>query len=368
MVNCAPRNRVSAQTYREPIPPTFAVTGRNLTVSKPAPQSAATPAPLPSSETIDIVYLWVNGADPVWRDKRRQALRRSDTPSQENLARYGDVAGRYRDNEELRFNLRALEKFFPDHGHIYLVTDGQSPHWLKAHAGLTLIDHAELIPPAALPVFDSGHIESYLHHIPGLAERFIYLNDDVFFGATVDPALWFGRDGLAVFTETASVPDYDQLQAHESALVNASILSKHWLSRRYPHYRHAQRIFAHSPRPMLKSVLHELELAAPELFEQVRQTVFRSWQVPPLVPDLVPRWMLHTGLAVLQELDPLYISSGAIDAERQFQSLLKQFGHIPFFCINDTSDDARDDAPQLRRITGTLSQLLPHPSSFESGS
>lgn len=334
-------------------------------MSKPAPQISATPSTSTSSEAVDIVYLWVNGADPVWRNKRQQALRRSDTQSQENLALYGDVAGRYRDNQELRFNLRALEKFYPDHGHVYLVTDGQSPHWLKPHPGLTLVDHAELIPPAALPVFDSGHIESYLHHIPGLAERFIYLNDDVFFGAAVDPALWFGREGLAVFTESASVPDYDQLQAHETALVNASILSKRWLSRRYPHYRHAPRIFAHSPRPMLKSVLHELELAAPELFQQVRQTVFRSWQVPPLVPDLVPRWMLHTGLAALQELDPLYISSGANDAERQFQTLLKQFGNIPFFCINDTSDDACDDAPQLRRITDTLSQLLPHPSAFE---
>ncbi|AZP13498.1 Stealth CR1 domain-containing protein [Undibacterium parvum] len=316
-------------------------------------------------EPIDIVYLWVNGADPVWRDKRQQALQRSGAAQPRDLAVHGDVAGRYRDNDELRFNLRALEKFYPEHGHIYLVTDGQIPAWLETHPRLSLIDHAELIPAAALPVFDSGHIESYLHHIPGLAERFIYLNDDVFFGAEVDPELWFGSEGLAVFTEKTRVPDYDQLQAHESALVNASVLSKHWLSQRYPHYLHAQRIFAHSPRPMLKSVLHELELAAPELFQQVRQTVFRSWQVPPLMPDLVPRWMLHTGRAAEQNLEPLYISSGACDAEQQFQTLVDEFGRIPFFCINDTSDDALDDAPQLRKISHTLAKLLPTPSSFE---
>jgi hypothetical protein len=314
---------------------------------------------------IDIVYLWVNGADPVWRDKRQQALRRSGQQATLDLAMHGDVAGRYRDNEELRFNLRALEKFYPDHGHIYLVTDGQTPDWLGEHARLSLIDHTELIPPSALPVFDSGHIESYLHHIPGLSERFIYLNDDVFFGAAVDPALWFSANGLAVFTENTNVPDYDRLQAHESALVNASVLSKDWLSRHYPHYHHTQRIFAHSPRPMLKSLLHELELAAPELFQQVRQTVFRSWQVPPLMPDLVPRWMLHNGHATEQALDPLYISSGAENAEQQFQTLLDEFGSIPFFCINDTSDDALDDAPQLQKIPLTLAKLLPHPSSFE---
>ena len=239
------------------------------------------------------------------------------------------------------------------------------PHWLQAHDHLTVIDHRDLIPATALPVFDSGHIESYLHHIPRLAERFIYLNDDVFFGAKVNPVEWFGANGVAVFKEVAAIPDYDTLQRHETALVNASVLSKHWLSNRYPKYRHAARIFAHSPRPMFKSVLAELEEAAPELFQQVRQTVFRSWQVPPLVPDLVPRWMLHTGLAALQALEPLYISSGAPDAEEQFQTLIAEFGRIPFFCINDTSDDAVDDAPQLQRITSTLEQLLPLPSSFE---
>jgi hypothetical protein len=318
-----------------------------------------------SGERVDIVYLWVNGADPVWRSKRQQALLRCAANIDNSLAIYGDVAGRYRDNGELRFNLRALEKFYPDHGHIYLVTDGQQPHWLQASETLTLIDHRDLMPEAALPVFDSGHIESYLHHIPGLAERFIYLNDDVFFGADVDPALWFGEKGVAVFKETVTVPDYDALQPHETALVNASLLSKQWLSQRYPQYHHTARIFAHSPRPMLKSVLQELELEAPELFKQVRQTIFRSWRVPPLVPDLVPRWMLHTGRAALQGLDSLYVSSGAPDAERQFQSLVDGFGKIPFFCINDTSDDADDDAQELLRIAGTLLKLLPDPSSFE---
>ena len=72
-----------------------------------------------SKDTIDIVYLWVDGADPLWRRKRQHALNHSNDLGRKKLARYGDVAGRYRDNQELRFNLRALEKFFPDHGHIY---------------------------------------------------------------------------------------------------------------------------------------------------------------------------------------------------------------------------------------------------------
>ena len=38
-----------------------------------------------------------------------------------------DGAGRFRDNDELRYSLRALERFFPEHGHVYIVTDAQVP-------------------------------------------------------------------------------------------------------------------------------------------------------------------------------------------------------------------------------------------------
>lgn len=314
---------------------------------------------------IDIVYLWVDGADPVWRAKRQDALTNSNDVERQKLARYGDVAGRYRDNQELRFNLRALEKFFPEHGHIYLVTDGQRPDWLNCSAGMTLIDHTSIIPASALPVFDSGHIESYLHHIPNLSEKFIYLNDDVFFGAPVSAENWFGQHGVAVFKEQMHVPDYGALQKDETALVNASILSKQWLQQRYPQYQHVHRIFAHAPRPMLKSVLLELEKEAPELFEQVRQTVFRDWQRPPIVPDLVPRWMLHRGLAHLREIEYRYICSGDADAAQQFEDLNARFGELAFFCINDTSDNAASDDPQLLRIRETLLGLLPLPSRFE---
>lgn len=317
----------------------------------------------PPSERIDIVYLWVDGADPAWQARRRQALLRP--AAQGALAAHGDVQGRYRDNGELRFNLRALHRFFPDHGHIFLVTDGQTPAWLRPSPGLTIIDHRDLLPAAALPVFDSGHIESYLHHIPGLAERFIYLNDDVFFGAPVDPAFWFSSAGVAVFMESATVPDYAGFQAHESALVNASLLSRQWLSGRDSAYRHAPHIFAHSPRPMLKSAMRQLEQEAATLFSQVRSTVFRLWDSPPLVSDLMPRWLLHTGRAVVHQADSMYFGSGDSDAAQQFAQLTARFGSLPFFCINDTSDDAASDAPELRQIECTLAALLPAPSPFE---
>jgi len=321
---------------------------------------------------IDIVYLWVDGADPAWQARRAQAYAGWQHAAPDQLALHGNVAGRYRDNGELRYNLRALERFFPGHGHIYLVTDRQAPAWLRDAASLegclSIVDHASLMPASALPVFDSGHIESYLHHIAGLSERFIYLNDDVFFGAPFEPALWFGQgEGgtLAAFTESGNAAPEASLRADVAAPVNCATLSRHWLSSQYGNYKHQPCLYSHAPRPLMKSRLHELEALAPALFAGVRKSVFRSWQAPALLPDLVPRWMVHMGYAREQVLDPLYIATGEADAPLQMDSLLSRFGSLPFFCINDTCDDAADDDPRLRRVAATLQQLLPQPSSFE---
>ena len=145
------------------------------------PISAVTDAGVRPASGIDIVYLWVDGNDAGWRAKRHRALQKLKPRAAKDMAPFGNVEGRFRDNDELRYSLRALERFFPDHGHVYLVTDGQAPDWLRPSAHLTLIDHRDLIPEAALPTFDSGNIESYIHRIPGLSERYFYFNDDVFF-------------------------------------------------------------------------------------------------------------------------------------------------------------------------------------------
>jgi hypothetical protein len=80
-----------------------------------------------SPTAVDIVYLWVNGNDSEWRAKRQKYAQQLRASGNLSFAKFGDVEGRYRDNDELRFSLRALDKFFPEHGHIYIVTDGQVP-------------------------------------------------------------------------------------------------------------------------------------------------------------------------------------------------------------------------------------------------
>ena len=329
---------------------------------------------------VDIVYLWVNGNDPTWRRKRQQAAANLSMMDREDMALYGNVEGRFRDNDELRFSLRALEKFFPNHGHIFLVTDGQTPDWLKNCAGLTLVDHRDLIASAMLPTFDSGNIESYIHHIPNLSERFFYLNDDVFFGAPVQLSDWFYPGGIYVaWSDDAAITD-EPMRPDATALENACRLSHQWLradsAKRSAagtcaqalEYQPVFRTFAHSPRPMLRSRMVLLELQAPELFERVRSTVFRTWDKPTIVSDFALRWALANGQAKVREHSHLYVSTGEGDLQaldETLEALRDTVGQLDFFCINDTTDNAHQHDPRLEKVRNVLLALFPCPSQME---
>ena len=332
---------------------------------------------------IDIVYLWVNGNDEDWRAKRKKSAQKLEAAGNLSFAKFGNVEGRYRDNDELRFSLRALEKFFPEHGHIYIVTDGQVPNWFQASDQITLVDHHQLIPHSSLPTFDSGNIESYIHHIPGLSECYFYLNDDVFFGAPVCLENWFFEKGF--FVSWSDEPEVigSKLMAESTSLENASRLSRQWLQAKADNlniradsnarkmdlqYQHTARTFSHSPRPMLKSVMMEIERDAPELFERVRSTVFRTWNKPTIISDFVLRWALAHGLAKTIDHSHLYIATGQSLETQSLQHLKKQFGHLDFFCINDTTDDAHDGDPRLLQVRQMLNALLPNSSQNEMAS
>ena len=327
-------------------------------------------SPPVSELPIDIVYLWVDGNDPVWRAKRHQAALRMGAAEAQALAPYGNVEGRFRDNDELRYSLRALERFFPDHGHVYLVTDGQTPPWLRATSRMTLVSHQDLMPADRLPTFDSGNIESYIHRIPGLSERYFYLNDDVFFGAPVQLDHWFWPGGVyAAWSDDPEVLG-GPMRPDDNSLENASRLSGEWLnglpSLESADYQHTPRTFAHSPRPMLKSLLFQLEAEAPELFERVRSSVFRAWDNPTLVSDFVLRWALAHGVAKIREYAHLYVATGDTDQFDQLAALVQNDGALDFFCVNDTTDDAHGHDPRLAQVKASLQSLFPQASPFET--
>ena len=313
---------------------------------------------------IDVVYLWVNSNDKKWQNKRRNSFDIFLNNDKDNIALYANTDGRFRDNGELIFNLRCLENFFPKHGHVYIVTDEQRPAWLSQNKNVTIIDHKDIIPNKVNSIFASANIESYIHHIPNLSENFFYLNDDIFFGMPVDKQWWFDKE-LKYFYDNEPHDEYSKLQSMLLSPINASIQSKLWLKEKYKNYKHQNIALAHAPRPYKKSLLFKIEREAIDLFNKVRSTNFRSWKTPAVLVDFVPRWLEHHGYAKIKQMHTLYIESGSNDIETKLDQLTQEFGKIPFFCINDTCDNAEASDKRLLLVKEKLQKILPKKSSFE---
>ena len=129
-------------------------------------------------------------SDPAWREE----FNTYSTRKKEEKNGVSDA--RFRDQGLLRYWFRGVEKFAPWVRRIHFVTCGQTPSWLDtSNPKLRLVSHRDFIPEEFLPTYNSVVIERYMHRIPGLAERFVYFNDDFFIIRPVSPERFF-RDGL----------------------------------------------------------------------------------------------------------------------------------------------------------------------------
>jgi len=144
---------------------------------------------------IDLVYTWVDGNDPAWLEKKNYWQQKNNVSHPYSVGQH-----RYTDREELLHSLRSVELYMPWVRNIYIVTDNQIPAWLNLdHPKIKIIDHKDIFPLDALPVFNSIAIESRLALIPGLAEHFIYSNDDVFINKPLSPEFFFNQHGEPIF-------------------------------------------------------------------------------------------------------------------------------------------------------------------------
>lgn len=142
---------------------------------------------------IDIVYLWVDGNDPVWQAKRNAFIGVTDESSSINCK------GRYANNDELKYSLRSVEMYAPWIRNIFIVTDEQTPEWLDtSNPRVRVVDLTEIMPAECLPCFNSSLIEKFFYNIPGLAEHFLYANDDMFINKDVSVCDFFTPDGFPI--------------------------------------------------------------------------------------------------------------------------------------------------------------------------
>jgi len=323
------------------------------------PPAQRLPHLLELNEPVDVVYTWVDGSDPAW-----QADRAAHWPSPDGLAADALDPARTRDREELRYSLRSLEMYANWIRKVWIVTSGQVPEWLALdNPRLQVISQAEIFTdPDALPVFNSHAIESQLHHIPGLAEHFLYLNDDFFFGRPVRPELFFHGNGLPKLMTSPIAIDLDLDTDVRNGATLAARRGRQWLEHEFG--RTVTNRMRHVPHAHLKSALVDLEALIPGDFARVSHSKFRHRDDLSIPSELGHYYGYATGRAVTGRLEFEYIDLDSPLAAERLAALLATRS-ADSFCVNDVGGtESLADSSQLTRF---FEEYFPVPGEFERG-
>ena len=310
---------------------------------------------------VDAVYTWVDGSDPALAAKRAAHVRQG---ADAGAVSRGEAL--FRDNGELRYALRSLERYAPWIRRIFIVTDGQRPHWLDAeHPKVRLVDHREIIPADYLPTFSSRVIEAFLHAIPDLAEHYIYFNDDMFLASSCAPGDFFAPNGLPhIFTDwrrPRRVSYARRATPHTRSHANV----RHYLEERGIRPAPAF-ITAHGPYPQTKTNARDTAAFFDEAIRVFAHDRFRSFRGMVFYCHMAPLWTYAMRRALPCDLPYYYINTKRLDRLAYYRALLDEAETTPllFYCLNDAAD-SREYHAWREDMAAFLESRYPEPGACE---
>jgi len=306
--------------------------------------------------SIDAVYLWVDSSDPTWQSERNRYKPLCDADQLRTAA-----PERYRSRDELRYSLRSLNMYAPWIKNIYIVTSGQKPSFLDESAeNLTFISHHKIADSDHLPSFNSSAITTWLHRIPGLADRFIFLNDDFFLGKDVFPADFFTPGGLPFlhFSNNQRPVASPELLSDLFLKMKANqriLLEKHF-------GRSISRYVMHVPHALCRDTLEMIEQEFFAEIEETRRSRFRSEKDINL--DQFHHYYCEvTGRGVATSTPYCYVNLGCSSHRSRLEKLLDS-RDLKFFCLNDVNIPG-DTGISDEYVSSFLNRYFPIPSIWE---
>jgi len=326
------------------------------------------------NKPIDFVICWVDGNDKEWQEKKRKF-----DPGMFSDSR--DI--RYRDWDNLQYWFRGVEKFAPWVNKIHFVTYGHIPSWLDVnHPKINIVKHEDYIPEKYLPTFSARPIEINLHRIKGLAEQFVYFNDDMFIVSKTNKIDFF-KDGkpcdiAAIDIAISSDDVHGNAKLNSVNIINKyfskkQVLNKNnlqWYNLKYG--KHLMRtilltpwkIFTgfytpHLPNSFLKRTFEKvwdyeyeiLKLTSSHKFREkndVTQYLFKFWQL--VSGEFVPRKNIgkHFKIGINQ---------------REITSAIEKQKY-KIVCLND-NDEIENFEESKNEIINSFNKILSRKSSFE---
>ncbi|GAA4968803.1 stealth family protein [Streptomyces hyderabadensis] len=306
---------------------------------------------------VDAVYTWVDGNDPAW--KRRKAQAKGEVYHAESAS-----DARFISRDELRYSIRSLHLFAPWIRNIYVVTDDQVPQWMREDVpGARIATHREIFRnPGDLPTFNSHSIESQLHHIEGLAEHFLYFNDDMFIGRPVAPHAFFTPSGTARY-----FPSRNRIPQGPVAETDTPVDAACKNNRALLHERFGKVItqpMEHIPYALRRSAMEEAELEFPEAWARTSASRFRAMTDLSPTSSFALYYAALTGRAQPGSMPFTYIQLAVPDLADRLQRLLDGRDRDSF-CLNDAFSTPEDTEAQQELLDDFFTSYFPTPSPFE---
>lgn len=329
-------------------------------------------------QPIDFVLPWVDGADPAWREEKARYA----------AAQATDVDGkwrgdsRYRDWDLLRYWFRGVEAFAPWVNRIWFVTWGHLPPWLNAdHPKLRVVRHEDYIPAAYLPTFSSHTIELNLHRIEGLAEQFVYFNDDTFLTAPTAPTDFF-RNGMpcdtsvllpVTLTQNGTRAEINDLYVINDRFEKRAVMRQRpgqWYSPKYgrlllrtllltPFRLFPGFYISHLPCAYRKQTFADVWSSVPDVLDETCQHRFRT--TTDVNQWLFEYWQFCTGI-VPRSPDFGRYYEGQAELERMCADIQAQ--KYRMVCCND-APDIEDFEAAAASLRSAFDAILAQKSSFE---
>ncbi|WP_026507424.1 stealth family protein [Butyrivibrio sp. MC2013] len=337
------------------------------------------------NKPIDIVIPWVDGNDSNWIEEKK-------TWSYKSALSISDDCNsqiRYADWDNLKIWFRSIEKCLPWIDHIFFITWGHIPKFLKTdNPKLRIIKHDDYIPDAYLPTFNSNTIEMNTWRIKELSDSFILFNDDSFVLEPLEINYYFKNNMVCDESiETPIMPvdvgSVSEYACHTKAN-NIILLNKHF-NKRQVQQRYHDLWFSpvygdllernerlsywnnfcgfhdpHLPNAIKKSTMKAVWEAEYEALDAASKNRFRShndiswflvryWQF--CTGDFVPRRALGKNLLIT---DDNYKEIADIIRNRQY----------PVICLSEAFDMNRFDEIK-ETINSAFESIFPEKSSFE---
>lgn len=320
---------------------------------------------------IDAVVTWVDGNDESHINRRNRI--RDQQPDKEYDIPTGHISTRFIDNGELNYCLQSIRRYAPWIRTIHLVTDNQQPDFLteelQNELQVRIVDHTEIFKSYewALPTFNSRTIETALHRIPGLADRFIFFNDDFLLTAPIPPERFFFEDSVVLHGRWNYASTFSDTRVRLNGWMNAMVYRYFGISRSMHHLfqiRSAQladfrwRYFRipHIPHPVHTETIREFFRNHPDLFEQNIQYRFRNMNQFSTI-YLANHLEICSGRAILNKAGDHLMINGETDFQFKIRQKLNriQQGKTRCLCIQGLE---RLNPVLQQELTETLENLI----------